>query len=208
MPMTISREVVRQLRVKRGWTQEHLAQIANVNVRTIQRVEKTGLCDLETRSALASVFQVDLDQLDGGKKIEQATQNSAKRPLIYQRLESGRNIVDIFADADAYRFTNEDPRSKEDADFIAQLVAQINDYSEAWNDIDPGDRVSAMYELGENLKDLEAHGFRLFGLRTKAKMSPPPSIPDAKPALLRIANFHVAYADSNKIIVLDPNASV
>lgn len=204
MNMNVSPDVVKQLRVKRGWTQEQLAQLANVNVRTIQRVEKTGVCDLETRSALASVFQVDLHQLDGQKKIEQATPSSAKRPLIYQRLTSGQSIVDIFVDAHGYRFTHEEPRSKDDADYIAWLVRHIHDYSEAWSDIDPGERVTATYELGEALKELEEHGFRLFGLRTKAKKGPPPSIPDAEPASLRIANFHVAYGDSNKTFVLDP----
>lgn len=208
MTMNVSPDVVKQLRVKRGWTQEQLAHLANVNVRTIQRIEKLGVCDLETRSALASVFQVDVQQLDGEKKIEQATPKTQKRPLIYQRVESGQGIVDIFADAHAYRFANEEPRSKEDAEYIAWLLSHINGYSEIWSDIEPGDKVTATYELAENLKDLEARGFRLFGLRTKAKANPPPVVPDAEPAYLRVANFHVAYADSNKIFVLDPTAGL
>lgn len=202
--MNVSREVVKQLRTKRGWTQEHLAHLASVNVRTIQRIEKNGVCELETRSALASVFQVDVEQLDGEKKIEQTTPNNQKRPLIYQRITSGQEIVDIFVDAHAYRFTNEEPRSKDDAEYIAWLVNQIKDYSEAWNDIEPGERVTATYELAENLQDLEAHGFRLFGLRTKAKLNPPSAITDAGPTYLRVASFHVAYGNSEKIFILNP----
>lgn len=208
MPMNISPDVVKQLRIKRGWTQEHLADVANVNVRTIQRIEKSGVCDIETRSALASVFQVDVQQIDGEKKIEQATPNSRKRPLTYQRIVSGQGIVDIFTDAHAYRFTNEEPRSKEDAEYIAWFVNHVKDYSEAWSDIELGDRITATYEFGENLKDFEAQGFHLFGLRTKMKANPPPSAPSAESDYLRVANFHVAYGDSNKIFVLNPSAGI
>jgi len=81
MNMNISGEIIKRLRIERGWTQEHLAHLASVSARTIQRVEKTGICDLETRSALAAVFQVNATQLDGEKKIEQTKppQNTASR---------------------------------------------------------------------------------------------------------------------------------
>ena len=55
--MNISGENVKCMRIARGWSQEHLAALASLSVRTIQRVEKSGMCDLETRSALASVEQ-------------------------------------------------------------------------------------------------------------------------------------------------------
>lgn len=207
MNMNVSSEVVRQLRLKRGWTQEQLAHLANVNVRTIQRVEKTGICDLETRSALAAVFEVEASQLDGEKKIEQALSGNAKRPLVYQRLSSGQGVVDIFSGAHAYRLTNEEPRSKDDAEYVAWFLNHLHDYSEAWDEIDPGARVEATYELGQIIKEMEQRGLCLFGLRTKAKANPPPvAASGADPVYLRIGNLHVAYADSNKILVLDPNA--
>jgi ribosome-binding protein aMBF1 (putative translation factor) len=72
MNMNISGENVKRLRLEHGWSQEHLASLSGRNVRTIQRVEKSGICDLETRSALAAVFEIEATQLDGTKKIEQA----------------------------------------------------------------------------------------------------------------------------------------
>lgn len=203
MNMKISGEVIKKLRIERSWTQEHLAVIANVSTRTIQRVEKTGICDLETRSALASVFQVDVIQLDGEKKIEQTKPTQNTDPLYFSRVTSGHGVVDIFFGVHGYRFSHEDPRSREDAEYISELVSQINDYSECWDDIDLGARVRATFEFTEMLKEMEERGFWLFGLRTRSKTKFPSRDGDEAPFEINIANFHFAYGDSEQIIVLD-----
>ena len=58
--------IVRKLRLQRGWTQEHLAELMDVNVRTIQRIERGGRSSLETRAALAAVFEVDISTFEEG----------------------------------------------------------------------------------------------------------------------------------------------
>ncbi len=203
MNMNVSGEIIKKLRVERGWTQEHLAHLASVSARTIQRVEKTGICDLETRSALASVFQIEVTQLDGEKKIEQTRSTQDTDPLYYSRITSGNGIVDVFSGAHGYRFSHEDPRSGDDAEYIAELVSQINDYSECWDDISAGGRVRATFEFGEMLKEMLERGFWLFGLRTRSKMKLPSRDGNETPFELNIANFHFAYSDSEQIIVLD-----
>ena len=52
--------IVRKLRLKRGWTQSELAEMAGVTSRTIQRIEGGQIPSLETARALASVFEVEL----------------------------------------------------------------------------------------------------------------------------------------------------
>jgi transcriptional regulator with XRE-family HTH domain len=54
---------VRQLREQRGWSQEHLAQAAGINVRPLQRVEGGRGASKETLLALASVFEVFVEEL-------------------------------------------------------------------------------------------------------------------------------------------------
>ncbi len=54
---------VRQLREARAWSQEQLAEIAGINVRTLQRVESSGGGSLETRMALAAALEVTPAQL-------------------------------------------------------------------------------------------------------------------------------------------------
>jgi transcriptional regulator with XRE-family HTH domain len=53
----------KQLRLDHAWSQEQLAQIAAVSVRTIQRIENGEQPSLETLSALAAVFEVDVAEL-------------------------------------------------------------------------------------------------------------------------------------------------
>jgi transcriptional regulator with XRE-family HTH domain len=52
--------IVRKLRLRKGWSQDQLAELADVSVRTIQRVERGHAPSLETARALAAVFEVDV----------------------------------------------------------------------------------------------------------------------------------------------------
>jgi transcriptional regulator with XRE-family HTH domain len=63
MDMKIDALLVRAEREKRAWSQEHLAEVAGVALRTVQRVEATGSGSLETVKALASVFGLDVAEL-------------------------------------------------------------------------------------------------------------------------------------------------
>lgn len=57
--MLLSSSKIKLIRLDKGWTQQDLAEFCDVSVRTIQRVEKSGIASLETTLALASVFEVD-----------------------------------------------------------------------------------------------------------------------------------------------------
>lgn len=61
--MEIDRQLVRRSRQDRGWTQQQLAEIANLSLRTVQRVENQGVGSHETVSALIAVLEVQRDQL-------------------------------------------------------------------------------------------------------------------------------------------------
>src|SRR5438128_1914395 len=54
---------IRQLREERSWTQEQLAELASVEVRTVQRVEKNVTRNAETLQAIAGAFDVNLDSV-------------------------------------------------------------------------------------------------------------------------------------------------
>src|SRR5690554_4098621 len=53
---------VRKLRLQKGWSQEQLAELAGLSIRTIQRLERGQSPSLESRNALTSVFGVDINQ--------------------------------------------------------------------------------------------------------------------------------------------------
>lgn len=54
---------LKSLRIERGWTQEQLAGISGVSVRTIQRIEQGGQAALESEKALAAAFGLSLAEL-------------------------------------------------------------------------------------------------------------------------------------------------
>ena len=56
--------MVRTLRLERGWSQEQLAQMTGLNIRTIQRIEGGQKAGLESLKSLAAVFEVELSELN------------------------------------------------------------------------------------------------------------------------------------------------
>ena len=58
--------IVKKLRLQRGWSQEHLAELTDLSVRTIQRLERGHKPGLETIKSLTAVFEVDLNIFDSG----------------------------------------------------------------------------------------------------------------------------------------------
>ena len=58
--------IVRKLRLQRGWSQEQLAELTDLSVRTIQRAERGQKPSLETARSLASVFEVDISTFNRG----------------------------------------------------------------------------------------------------------------------------------------------
>lgn len=55
--------LVRKLRLQRGWSQEQVAEMSGLSVRTIQRIERGQSVGLESLKSLAAVFEVELSQL-------------------------------------------------------------------------------------------------------------------------------------------------
>ena len=63
MDMRIDSKRIRAERERRAWSQEHLATVSGLGLRTIQRIEKTGAASFESARALAAVFEVSVADL-------------------------------------------------------------------------------------------------------------------------------------------------
>ena len=55
--------IVQKLRLQKGWSQSQLAELSGLNIRTIQRIERGQPASVESLKALASVFEVDFNEL-------------------------------------------------------------------------------------------------------------------------------------------------
>jgi len=63
MEMKLNSQKIISERKNKAWSQQHLADASVVSLRTIQRVENNGTGSLETVKALASCFELDVNEL-------------------------------------------------------------------------------------------------------------------------------------------------
>lgn len=61
--MMIDAERVRGQRIKRGWTQQQMAEVADLSLRTVQRIENQGVASNESVSALCAVLEMPREEL-------------------------------------------------------------------------------------------------------------------------------------------------
>jgi transcriptional regulator with XRE-family HTH domain len=55
--------LIQKLRLQRGWSQQQLAEISGLSVRTIQRLERGQGASLESLKSLAAVFEINFANL-------------------------------------------------------------------------------------------------------------------------------------------------
>jgi len=63
MEMKVDAKRIREERLRRAWSQEHVAAITGLGLRTIQRIENSGGASNESIAAIASVMAIPVDQL-------------------------------------------------------------------------------------------------------------------------------------------------
>lgn len=80
LKMTVA-EKVKVYRLKKAWSQEQLAEIASISVRTVQRTEKGQKPGLETLSSLASAFEVNVSELMADAGDESNKLNECKKDV-------------------------------------------------------------------------------------------------------------------------------
>ncbi len=71
--------ILKQLRLSRLLSQEQLAQMSGLSVRTIQRIESGHTPSLESLKCLASVLEIEVSTLTQEKFIMNKPQNSVQQ---------------------------------------------------------------------------------------------------------------------------------
>jgi transcriptional regulator with XRE-family HTH domain len=64
---------LKKLRLSKSWSQQQLADISGLSLRTIQRIEKDGNCSHESLLTLASIFELDIEEFT-----EKINENNSK----------------------------------------------------------------------------------------------------------------------------------
>lgn len=101
---------------------------------------------------------------------EQLTQRGRLRrtcsaaPTHLARCLTGRSLLDIVSNAHAFECSTDEPRSADEAEFLAGVVQDFQDWGELGL-TEAGDVVRASHSLTEQLQRLEDQGFWVFGAR-------------------------------------------
>lgn len=80
--------LVQKLRLQRGWSQQQLADLSGLSIRTIQRIERGQSSSPESLKSLAAVFEIDFTQLLSEPDMEKQLSNgvSADEVLAFQHV--------------------------------------------------------------------------------------------------------------------------
>ena len=62
---------IKKMRLERHWSQEQLAEMSGLSIRTIQRIENGENAGLESLKSLAAVFETNIADSDKKEEIEQ-----------------------------------------------------------------------------------------------------------------------------------------
>jgi transcriptional regulator with XRE-family HTH domain len=82
MDMKLNAERIRTLREQRAWSQEHLASVAGLSARTLQRIEAGSAATQETCLALAAALDVTVDELTGAATVDVSRDRPANDALV------------------------------------------------------------------------------------------------------------------------------
>lgn len=156
-------EKIESERLKYGWSQEHLAEITELSVRTIQRVEKNGVASLETLQALASAFDLKVEDISFGTDKNQKSNN----PKIHflTRLKSGSEIISNMGKREMHQRSYDELKNEEEAELVGNFFDNIVDLGDIWDDLRETDKIRYTFDLNNQIEMLEDHGFWLFGIR-------------------------------------------
>jgi transcriptional regulator with XRE-family HTH domain len=87
--------ILKQLRISRHLSQEQLAQMSGLNVRTIQRIESGHKASVESLKCLAAVLEVDIPTLNQEKFMIDKTTDNWQRLPFYLKSWFFLNFLDV-----------------------------------------------------------------------------------------------------------------
>lgn len=79
MDMQLNKDQLRREREVRAWSQSHLAEVAGLSMRTVQRIENTGSASLESAKAIAAAFDTQVEALLPAQSAAPAKPSMVKR---------------------------------------------------------------------------------------------------------------------------------
>lgn len=190
---------IKDLRTARAWSQEQLAQVAGINVRTIQRIETGEPASFETLKSIAAAFDMDVAKLLEPKKSEQKKAEAASGDFLL-RIESGTQLFSFFGATHAYQFSNDELDDDAKVDIVGSFLQELHDWGDLWDEIEPAERVRVSHDFTKRIAELEQLGLWVFAGRTRRKIAAGEKLPT-----FNVLVVQVHRSDNPTIIKIDPS---
>lgn len=187
-------KLVKKEREARAWTQTQLAEVAGVNLRTIQRLEKDGSASFETLMGVAQAFGIDVKELNPLSKRQQKA-DTQKRVHLLPRLTSGKDLVNIVTGADQFQVEHDEADDKRALGAMMDILNLLKRDIVRWHDADLAGKLKIEFELSQEIMGLERYGFYFFGVRRKI-----PRIVDDGKTQITMCTIYMSHARSRKIV--------
>jgi transcriptional regulator with XRE-family HTH domain len=97
MDVQVDATFIRLEREKRAWSQEHLAGAAGIGVRTIQRIEATGVASYESVRAISAALEIPVARLRRGDGLQEVIRVPRPRLARLMRWVGAAAALAVFA---------------------------------------------------------------------------------------------------------------
>jgi len=193
---------IRQRRNQRPWTQEVLADAAQVEVRTVQRAEKGVRISAESLQAIAGALDVSVEDLrsaPGESKKEQ--QNVAERYkvvhlVLIERASAFRHLMTN--DALSLDYVDDITDGAQELE-IAGLEQLLRDCLDGWKDLEPMQRPEALQPIQHQLDKLKEFGMIVAAGTEKMQLR---SASDEKPFSMDVLHILVSKSTEPKLFLV------
>lgn len=106
------------------------------------------------------------------KQCLEPLKQEGKQPKIWllDRIQTGKQLMATFGGAYSHLFDHDEPHSEQEMELLGGFLQEVQDWIDAWNDIESSDRVRAGFGLSKKIKELEDIGFYVFALPVKQRV--------------------------------------
>jgi transcriptional regulator with XRE-family HTH domain len=167
-------------RAQRGWSQDVLAELCKIDVRTIQRAEAGEKVGEATLRAIARAFGLDdidffnkAHQVPTIDEIEAAKKKFDEENILLDTIivTSGRELATVFADCMADASNPAIELAPDAAEDFARLIDYLRDFRDIARDVGEVEKLAYFEEMHEMLKQLKAAGIDVCYAVRKTKLT-------------------------------------
>ena len=171
--------IIREFREMRQWSQDTLAAVSKLSIRTIQRVENGEPSNGDTRRALAFAFELgDADIFNkpwnrpNPEQVEAEVERIKRETITLEAsvASKGQQLIRLFDDSGMYSFSSAAELEGASAEALAGLADYLGDYRDCADLMSNVDKLKSAGEIQGYIDALGSAGFSVVYARRDTKL--------------------------------------